>query len=65
MRRLRFRQDSSLGERLIKAARIAREKAEHLPPGKEREDLLKKAHGADVAARIDEWLNSPGLRAPT
>ena len=65
MRRLRFRQDRALGERLIKEARLAREKTEHLPPRKEREDLLKEAREADATARIEEWLNSPGLKAPT
>ncbi|WP_051390254.1 hypothetical protein [Bradyrhizobium sp. Ec3.3] len=65
MRRIRFRQSRALGERLIKEARIAREKAELLPRGRELEDLLKKAHEADVAAHIAEWLNSQGLKAPT
>ena len=64
MKRLRFKQDKTLGERLIKEARLAREKAEQLPPGAEREGLLKKARESDVAARLDEWLNSPGLKPP-
>ena len=65
MKRHRFRQDRALGERLIKEARLAREKAEQLPPGEQREGLLKEAREADVAAHIDDWLNSPGLKAPT
>ncbi|WP_445216669.1 hypothetical protein ACKWRH_31405 [Bradyrhizobium sp. Pa8] len=65
MKRHRFKQDRALGERLIQEARLAREMAEHLPPGEQREELLKKAHGSDVAAHIEEWLNSPGLKAPT
>ncbi|SDJ54167.1 hypothetical protein SAMN05216338_105342 [Bradyrhizobium sp. Rc2d] len=56
--------DRTLGERLIKEVRLAREKADQLPPGAEREDLLEKARQADVTAHIDEWLNSPGLRSP-
>nr|WP_249807686.1 hypothetical protein [Bradyrhizobium sp. 61] len=60
-----FKQDSSLGERLIREARLAREKADQLPAGEEREDFLKKAREADMAAHIDEWLHSPGLKAPT
>ncbi|MCP3465655.1 hypothetical protein [Bradyrhizobium sp. CCGUVB23] len=64
MKRLRFKPDKALGERLIKEARLAREKAKQLPPGKEREGLLRKAHEADIVARIDEWLNSPGLKPP-
>jgi hypothetical protein len=64
MKRLRFKPDKALGERLNKEARLAREKAAQLPPGKEREDLLQRAHGADIAARIDGWLSSSGLRPP-
>ena len=65
MKRHRFKQDKPLGERLIKEAQLAREKADQLPPGAEREELLKKARAADVTAHIDKWLNSPGLRPPT
>ena len=65
MKRLRFKHDKALGERLIQEARRAREAAGQLPPGAEREDLLKKAREADVTASLDEWLNSPGLRPPT
>jgi hypothetical protein len=64
MKRHRFKQDRTVGERLIKEARLAREKAGQLPPGEEREELLKKAREADVAAHVDERLNSPGLRPP-
>jgi hypothetical protein len=63
MKRHRFIQDRTLGERLIKEARLAREKADHLPP-EDREDLLKKAREADIAAHIDEWLTSAGLQPP-
>jgi hypothetical protein len=42
-------------------ARLARKKAEQLPPGEEREGLLKKASRAETAAHIDEWANSPGI----
>jgi hypothetical protein len=64
MRRRHFKTDRALGERLIKEARIARERADQLPPGAEREDLLEKAREPDVAAHISEWVNSPGLRSP-
>jgi hypothetical protein len=65
MKRFRFKPDKALGERLIKEARLAREKAEQLPPSPEHEAPLRKAHESDVAARIAEWLNSPGLKPPT
>jgi hypothetical protein len=61
MKRHRFKQDRTVGERLIKEARFAREKAGQLPQGEEREKLLKKAREADGATHIDD---SPGLRPP-
>ena len=64
MKRFRFKQDKTVGERLIKEARLAREKAEHLPPGEEGEGLLKKARQAEAAAHIDDWASSPGLQPP-
>lgn len=46
-------------------ATIARDEAEKLPPGKDRDALLKKARQPDTASHINEGLSSPGLRAPT
>lgn len=51
MKRLRFKQDKAVGERLIKEARLAREKADQLSPGAEREALLEKAREADATAQ--------------
>nr|WP_019199782.1 hypothetical protein [Afipia birgiae] len=45
-------------------ADIARNEAEKLPPGKDRDALLKKARQLDTASHINEWLSSPGLRTP-
>ncbi|MCP1744903.1 hypothetical protein ABIF65_006557 [Bradyrhizobium japonicum] len=64
MKRDRFKQDRALGERLIEEARQARERTEQLPPGTEREDLLRKARAAQITAHIDEWLKSPDLQPP-
>jgi hypothetical protein len=64
MKRHRFKQDRAIGERLIEEARLAREKAQQLPPSAEREDLLREARAADITAHIDERLKSPGLRPP-
>ena len=58
MKRHQFKLGQALRVRLIKEARLAREKAEQLPRGEERETLLKKAREADITARLDEWLNS-------
>jgi hypothetical protein len=42
-----------------------REEAKTKPPGPERDELIKKAHQADAAAHIDQWVSSPGLKSPT
>jgi hypothetical protein len=64
-KRRRFKQAISLKERLSLFAQAARAKASSLPIGSEQESWLRKARYADTAAHIDEWINSPGLRAPT
>ena len=63
--RRRVHQTQSLEERLTNEARDLREAAKALPPGHEREDLLRKASQDETASHITEWLNSPGLRVPT
>ena len=62
--RRRFKQTSSLKDRLLSFAREVSDKAAELRPGPERDALLRKARQADVAANIDEWANSPGLQPP-
>jgi hypothetical protein len=54
----------SFKDRLLQEAKQAREQAEALPLGSQRDALLKKASQAETAARIDEWLDSPGLQPP-
>jgi hypothetical protein len=63
-KRRRFKQTSSLEERLAEAARLLRAKARLLPPGPEREVLLRKAQQDEAASHMSEWLNSPGLQPP-
>ena len=62
--RHRFQQSFSLRDRLTSFAVNACEKASRLPPGIEKDDLLKKARQADTAAHLEDWVNSPGLRPP-
>jgi len=47
-------------ERLQKAASDARQAAEHLPQGEQRDALLKKARQAEIAAHLNQWLTSTG-----
>jgi hypothetical protein len=55
----------TLSERLLKFAQETRRTARSLPPGKERQILLKKARQTEAAANIEQWLSSPGLKPPT
>lgn len=64
MQRRRFKNIRTFPDRLSDFAREAREHAEKLPPGPEKDDLLKKARQADTASHVEKWLNSPGLQPP-
>nr|WP_249156998.1 hypothetical protein [Bradyrhizobium diazoefficiens] len=64
MKRRRVRQTQSFQDRLSAWAERLREQARKLKPGREQDHLLAKARRADVAAHVDEWVNSRGLRPP-
>lgn len=64
MQRKRVKQTSLLGERLEQMAEHCRQKAANLPPGDERDGLMRKARQAETASRLTEWVSSPGLRPP-
>jgi hypothetical protein len=64
MRRRRIRHDVSFEDRLARAARQAREAADLLPPGLDRELLLRKASACETAAEIHLWISSPGAEPP-
>ena len=60
-----FKQTETLQDTLARFAIEMRERAEALPAGIEREQLLKRARNADTTAHLDDWASSPGLQAPT
>jgi hypothetical protein len=64
IRRRRIKHEASFEMRLAKAARQAREAAELLPPGLDREMLLRKASACDTAAQIHQWISAPGTSLP-
>ncbi len=64
MERRRVKQEASLEERLAGQARRLRDEAEMLPPGGERDGLIRRARQTEIAWHINEWLNSPGLAPP-
>ena len=47
-----------------KRADEARAAAEKLPPGTERDHLLRTARQLDTASHMSDWLTSPGLTPP-
>ncbi|MGJ5175259.1 hypothetical protein ACQR16_10200 [Bradyrhizobium oligotrophicum] len=60
-----FETSSTLEYRLTQKACSLRSEAEQMPIGDGRAELLRKADQMDVAVQINQWLTSPGLRAPT
>ena len=64
-KRRRFKHQLTLQDRLAAWAKEVMEQAAKLPPGPERDALLKKARQVDVASHLDDWAESPGLRPPT
>ncbi|WP_349630123.1 hypothetical protein [Bradyrhizobium manausense] len=43
-------------------ASSARERARRMPPGKERETLLKRATQNEAASDLTDWLTAPGYK---
>jgi hypothetical protein len=64
LRRYPFKQVNFSKDHPALSISEVRQKAEVMPPGQDREDMLKKARRADVASHLDEWASSPGLRPP-
>ncbi|WP_441280001.1 hypothetical protein [Bradyrhizobium sp. 63_E2_N1_3] len=63
--RRRVKQTRSLEERMAEqAAAKLKTLADRLPPGVERDALLKRARTAEIGAHISDWLRSPGLQSP-
>ena len=58
------RRNADFKDRLGRAGTEARERAEKLPPGQEREALLMKAQRAEVAAQFDDWILHQARKSP-
>ena len=58
--RRRFKQTTTLEDRLATFAQDAREKASLLPAGVERQALLKKARQADEASQLNHLISPEG-----
>jgi hypothetical protein len=51
-------------EKWQQQSEAAKNEAQKLPHGKEREALLRKARQLKTASQINQWLSSPGLQPP-
>jgi hypothetical protein len=63
-RRRRFKQQTSLQDRIADWAAGVREQADGMRPGPERDELIKKLRQAETAMHLEDWANSPGLQPP-
>jgi hypothetical protein len=59
-----FKQTSSLQDMMRQEASSLRQKAQKLAPSIRRDHLIRQARQAETAAKINEWLRSPGLQPP-
>jgi hypothetical protein len=62
--RRRFKQQSSLQDRILEWASDLREQVAKTSPGHDREELSRKLQQAETAMRLDQCANSPGLQPP-
>jgi hypothetical protein len=63
-RRRRFKQTTTLAQRLTEQASRLRDRARALAPGQEQSLLWRKVQQAETALRIEEWLSAPGAAPP-
>ncbi len=63
--RRRLGQHTTLQDRVSEWAVGGRARAAVMPPGQDRDDLLKKLKRAETAMHMQDWAHSPGLRTPT
>ncbi len=63
-KRPRVKHSLSFHERVARMADIALQRAHHLPPGQERDALLRKARQAENVLQLDQMLSQPA-RGPS
>jgi hypothetical protein len=59
-----LKQDITLQDRIVAWVKEVRAQAAELPPGPDRDELLKKVRQAETAMHLEDWANSPGLQPP-
>lgn len=58
-KRRRFKQQFTLQDRLAAWSQEILAQAAALPPGPERDALIKKTRQAEVASHVDDWAAGP------
>jgi hypothetical protein len=58
-KRRRIKQQLTLQDRLIAWSKEILAQAAALPPGPERDALVKKARQAELASHVDDWATAP------
>ena len=56
--------NQTVEEKCRQQSEAARQEAEKLPYGKQREALVRKARQLQTASQIEKWLSSPELQPP-
>lgn len=64
MKRRRFKQITSLNDRIAEWAEGVRRQIREMPPGSARDELIKKLRQAETAMHLEDWANSSGLQSP-
>jgi hypothetical protein len=57
--RRRVTQAKSFHERLLEEGAKCQEAAKQLPPGTQRENLIRRSGQAEAAAQMNDWLAAP------
>jgi hypothetical protein len=57
-------QKYTIEEQWHQQSEAAKNEAEKLPFGRERDQLMRKARQLETASHINDWLSSPALNPP-
>jgi hypothetical protein len=65
IQRRRFQQEFTLKDRLAQEIEQLRDQAKNMKPGVALDQVLRRIRQDQTASSMNDWLGSPGLRAPT
>ena len=65
IQRRRFQQEFTLKDRLAQEIEQLRDQAKNMKPGVPLDQVLPGIRQNHTASSMNDWLGSPGLRAPT